>query len=108
VLHPDGQAFTGYSWYKTETDFTPEQVAGKVHVRFPGLFANAWLYVNGRMIAYRPQADMFWGNSDYTFSWDVDLTGALKPGRNDITVRNYNNHHVSGMFRRPFLYRAKE
>jgi hypothetical protein len=51
---------------------------------------------------------MFWGNSDYTFSWDVDLTGALKPGRNDITVRNYNNHHVSGMFRRPFLYRAKE
>jgi hypothetical protein len=108
VLHPDGQAFTGYSWYKTETDLTPEQVAGKVHVRFPGLFANAWLYVNGRMIAYRPQADMFWGNSDYTFSWDVDLTGALKPGRNDITVRNYNNHHVSGMFRRPFLYRAKE
>ena len=63
---------------------TPEQVAGKVHVRFPGLFANAWLYVNGRMIAYRPQADMFWENSDYTFSWDVDLTGALKPGRNGI------------------------
>jgi len=103
ILHPDGQSFTGYSWYKTGIDLKPEQLKGPVHLRFPGLFAKAWLYVNGRLVQYRPQEDMWWFN-DYSFSWDVDVTGYLKPGYNDITVRNYNNHHLSGMFRRPFLY----
>ena len=103
ILHPDGQAFTGYSWYKTGINLKPEQLKSPVHIRFPGLFAKAWLYVNGRLVQYRPQEDMWWFN-DYSFSWDVDVTGYLKPGDNDITVRNYNNHHVSGIFRRPFLY----
>ncbi len=103
ILHPDGQSFTGYSWYKTGIDLKPGQEKGPVHIRFPGLFAKAWLYVNGRLVEYRTQADMWWFN-EYSFSWDVDLTGYLKPGYNDITLRNYNNHHMSGMFRRPFLY----
>lgn len=105
ILHPDGQSFTGYSWYKTQLDLNKSQVAGKVHIRFPGLFADAWLYVNGTLVAHRPQGDVWWLN-DYNFSWDVDLTGKLKPGHNDITLRNHNVHHVSGMFRRPFLYKA--
>jgi len=103
ILHPDGQSFTGYSWYKTSIDLKPEQVKGSVHLRFPGLFAKGWLYVNGRLVQFRTQEDMWWFN-DYSFSWDVDVTGYLKPGANDITLRNYNNHHLSGIFRRPFLY----
>ena len=106
ILHPDGQSFTGYSWYKTEVNLKAAQTKGKIHIRFPGLFAKAWLYVNGQLIAYRKQQDMWWIN-DYSFSWDVDISGKLERGKNDITVRNYNNHHVSGMFRRPFVYRAK-
>jgi hypothetical protein len=104
VLHPDWQSFTGYSWYKTAIDLDADEIAGAVHIRFPGLFATAWLYINGELIAHRPQGDLWWLN-DYTFSWDVDVSGKLRAGRNDITVRNHNVHHVSGMFRRPFLSR---
>ena len=104
ILHPDGQSYTGYSWYKTDIDLKAEQLKGPVHLRFPGLFARAWLYVNGRMVEFRPQEDMWWCN-DYSFAWDVDITSYLKPGQNDITLRNYTCHHVSGIFRRPFLYR---
>ncbi len=48
-----------------------------------------------------------WWLTDYAFEWDIDLTGKLKAGENDITVRCYNPHHFGGLFRRPFLYRAK-
>ena len=91
-------------WSKTEVTLDREQVEGMVHLRFPGLFAEAWLYVNGLLVAHRPQNGMWW-NNDSSFDWDVDLTGKLKTGANDITVRTHCTHHVGGMFRRPFLYR---
>ena len=106
VLHPDFQSFTGYSWYKTTVDLDAAQTRGNVHVRFPGLFAECWLYVNGDLVAHRTQNHMWWRN-DYRFEWDVDVSGRLKAGENDITLRVYNTHHMSGMFRRPFVYRAK-
>ncbi|MEA1951784.1 MAG: DUF4838 domain-containing protein [Planctomycetota bacterium] len=106
VLHPDGQSFTGYSWYRTDMDLSKREAAKSVHVYFPRLFADAWLYVNGRLVAYRPQKPMWWNNA-YAFQWNVDLSGHVKEGRNLIVVRNHNRHHVSGMFSRPFLYEPK-
>ena len=107
VLHPDGQAFAGHSWYRTEIDLSKGDAAKPIHLHFPGLFADAWLYVNGRLAAHRPQKVLWWRNS-YTFDWDVDLSATLRPGRNLLVLRNHNQHHVSGMFRRPFLYVPKE
>jgi hypothetical protein len=77
---------------------------GPVHVHFPGLFNECWLYVNGRLVGHRPMAALWW-LSDYKFEWDVDLSGHLKPGVNTLAVRIHNPHHFGGMFRRPFLYR---
>lgn len=107
IQHPDRQAFTGYGWYRNTIKLTKHQAAQKVHLYFPGIFAESWIYVNGRLLEHRPQRTMWWHN-DYTFSWDVDLTGKLHQGDNLILVRNHCEHHVSGMFRRPFLYLANE
>jgi len=104
VLHPDWQSFAGFMWYKTDVKLTANQVGGKVRVQFPGLFSEAWLYVNGYLVAHRPQKHLWWHNS-YKFDWDVDLAGHLKPGRNDIALRVHNTHHNGGLFRRPFLYK---
>ncbi len=104
VLHPDGQSFTGFLWYKTPVDLNAEQSAGTVHLHFPGLFSEAWLYVNGFLVAHRPQKHIWWHNS-YAFNWDVDVSGHLREGVNDITLRVHNTHHNGGIFRRPFLYR---
>ena len=103
IRHPDRQSYTGHLWYRTTVDLTAEQAAGNPNVRFPGLFNESWIYVNGQEVAHREQNVVWWYN-DYAFDWDVDLTGKLKAGENTIVVRCHNPHHFGGMFRRPFLY----
>lgn len=104
VLAPDGQSYTGHAWYRTEVDLKPEQAKQKLTLKFPGLFNECWLYVNGHMVAHREQNPVWWYN-DYKFEWDVPLEH-LQPGVNTITLRIHNPHHFGGMFRRPFVYRA--
>ena len=105
VRHPDRQSFTGYGWYKTKVNLSAGEAKGKVHLKFPGLFNECWLYVNGFLVSHRKQRGVWWYN-DYRFEWDVDLAGLLKSGENDLTLRIHNPHHFGGMFRRPFLYEA--
>jgi len=105
VRHPDRQSYTGHYWYQTALELKADEIAGKVHLLFPGLFNECWLYVNGGLVGYRAFPEPWWRN-DYKFEWDVDVAGKLKPGRNTITLRGLNPHHFGGMFRRPFLYRA--
>jgi hypothetical protein len=105
IRHPDSQSFLGDMWYRTDVDLTADQTRGPVHLRFPGLFNECWLYVNGKQVAHREQGKLYWLN-DYRFEWDVDLTGKLNPGQNTIALRCNCEHHFGGMFRRPFLYRA--
>jgi len=45
-----------------------------------------------------------WCRMTTASSGDVDLAGKLQPGKNLITLRINNPHHMGGMFRRPFLY----
>ncbi|GEM_PF-285764 len=104
VLHPDWQSFAGFMWYKTGVRLNAAQTQGKVHLHFPGLFSEAWLYVNGHMVLHRPQNHMWWHNN-YRFDWEVDVSEHLEPGNNDITLRIHNTHHNGGLFRRPFLYK---
>ena len=80
-----------------------DDLAQPVHILFPGLFNEAWLYVNGKEVAHRDFPRMWW-IADYKFEWDVDLAGTLKAGKNLLTLRIHNPHHLGGMFRRPFLY----
>ncbi len=103
VLNPDGHSYTGHAWYRTEVDLGAA-AESKVRLRFPGLFNECWLYVNGTLVGHRTQNPIWWYN-DYKFEWDVDLTGKVRPGRNTLTIRLHNPHHFGGMFRRPFLYR---
>lgn len=106
VVTPEYQSYTGHGWYQSDIELTAEQTQGKLHLSFPGLFNECWLYVNGEEVAHRPFKGVWWMN-DYRFEWDVDVAGKLKPGKNSIVVRHFNPHHFGGMFRRPFLYQAK-
>ena len=81
VITPDFHSYTGHAWYRTELDLKAADTQGKVHLMFPGLFNECWLYVNGYLVAHRPQKAMWWYN-DYKFEWDVDVAGHLKPGKN--------------------------
>jgi hypothetical protein len=104
VLNPDGQSYTGYYWCQTAVDLSADKTKGEVHLMFPGLFNEIWLYVNGEMVAHRSYTEPSW-RSDYKYEWDVNISGKLRPGNNTIAVRGFNPHHFGGIFRRPFLYR---
>ena len=103
IRHPDRQSYIGHLWYRTDVELTAEQAGGAPHIRFPGLFNECWLYIDGEEAAYRKQGKLWWLN-DYRYEWDVDLTGKLKPGKNTLALRCNCEHHFGGMFRRPFLY----
>jgi len=102
----DGGEELGYYAYRLELPLGSSEVAGPIHLMFPGLFNQAWLYVNGRPVAQRKFDEPWWRNG-YAFQWDVDLTGKLTVGRNAIQLIGFNPHHFAGMFRRPFLYRPR-
>jgi hypothetical protein len=105
VVTDDFQSYTGHAWYQTEIELNAEQVGGKVRLRFPGLFNECRLFVNGEQVGHRPFKGVWWMN-DYRFEWDVDVAGKLKAGKNSVVVQINNPHHLGGMFRRPFVYRA--
>lgn len=92
----------GFAWYRWKVTLKAEELAG-LHLYFPGLFNESWLYVNGHLVSHRPQKELWWLN-DYAFAWDAPLEG-LKPGENTLVVRNKVGLHVAGLFRPPFLYR---
>jgi hypothetical protein len=103
VLRPNGENDLGEYCYRTSVTVADAEIAGKTKIMFPGLFNEAWLYVNGVKVAHREYGEPWW-KTDYRFEWDVDLTPYLRPGPNTITLGGFNPHHFAGMFRRPFLY----
>lgn len=104
VLSPDGQAPLGHYWYQSTISIPPDSRSRDARIMFPGLFNEAWLYVNGKLVEHRNYNEPWW-LTDYRFEWDVHIGHHLKPGRNVIALRGFNPHHFGGMFRRPFLYR---
>jgi hypothetical protein len=106
IVTEDYLSYTGHGWYQTDIELTPEQVAGNIHLMFPGLFNECWLYINGSEVAHREFKGVWWMN-DYRFEWDVATAGKFRPGKNSVVLRINNPHHFGGMFRRPFLYRAQ-
>ena len=108
VRAPDRQSFTGTLWYRTEIELTADEAKGPLHIRFPGIFNETYVYLNGEEVAHRDSYKVSWWHNDYRFEMDVDAVGKLKAGKNIITVQCINPHHFGGMFRRPFLYVVKE
>jgi Domain of unknown function (DUF4838)/Glycosyl hydrolases family 2, sugar binding domain len=106
VVTSDYQSYDGHGWYRTDIELTSEQLTKKVFLKFPGVFNEFWLYVNGQEVHHRPFKGLWW-LADYRFEVDVDLTNKLQPGKNTLVIRHYNPHHFGGLFRRPFLYRPK-
>jgi hypothetical protein len=102
IRAPDRDGGTGDIWYRTEVKLSAEEAASSPHLRFPGLFNECELFIDGKEIAKRKQQPLWWRN-DYRFEWDVPLK-RIHSGLNTIALRCRNPHHMGGMFRRPFIY----
>jgi hypothetical protein len=92
----------GFGWFRWKVSLSAEELKG-LHLYCPGLFNESWLYVNGKLVAHRPQKDLWWLH-DYAFSWDAPLQG-LQSGPNSLVLRTRVPLHLAGLFRPPFLYK---
>ena len=99
----DGGSHLGHYWYANKFRVTSRNSKRKLRLMIPGLFNEAWLYINGELVAHRNYKEPWW-RTDYRFEWDVDISQHVRPGANEIKLRGFNPHHFGGMFRRPFLY----
>jgi Domain of unknown function (DUF4838) len=97
----------GYVWYACQMELTKEDTKEIETLVFPGIFNNSWLYLNGNLVDWRPQKELWWSN-DYRFLWEANLGGSLKIGRNTLVVRTEMKKHPSGIFRRPFFSKFAE
>ena len=107
VINTDYQSYAGFAWYHTEVKLDADQIdKGPLHLRFPGLFNNAAIFINGSPIGQRQLPHALWWANDYRNEWDVELTGHVKPGVNRLDLQLHIPNHFGGIFRRPFIYRA--
>ncbi|MCQ4190042.1 HAD family hydrolase, partial [Methylocystis suflitae] len=81
IRTPDRESAIGDIWYRTEVVLPPGDAESNPHIRFPGLFNECELFVNGKETAKRRQHPLWWHN-DYRFEWDVPLRDRLHSGLN--------------------------
>jgi len=95
-----GHDYDGYGWYRGEFDI-PAKFAGKP-VRFwsGGVINEGWVWINGEYAGHKPHA--IWWLHPHDF--ELDVTKLLKPGRNTIAVRVWNNSEIGGLYRRGFFW----
>lgn len=99
-----GHDYDGYGWYRATVDI-PTDAAGKpLRLFLGGLMNEGWVWVNGEYAGHK--AFEIWWMHDHEL--DVDVTKLVKPGRNTVTIRIWNNADVGGMYRRGFFYAPKE
>ena len=58
IRHSNRKSFIGDLWYRNEVELNPEEIQGAVHIRFPSLSNECWLYVNGEEAAHHKQGQL--------------------------------------------------
>ena len=71
-----------------------------------GVINEGWVWVNGRYAGHR-KWKLWWVGRE-ALEMDADVSGKLKPGRNMIAVRVWNNADIGGLIRRGFIWSPKE
>lgn len=63
----------------------------------------AWVWINGEYAGHRPHRIWWRGPHDF----DLDVTKLVKPGKNMIAIRIWNDAEFGGLFRRGFFWSPK-
>jgi len=108
LMAPDGYPYMGPLWYRLEVN-VPAAFQGKpVRLYIPTVDTEAWLWVNGLYVGYRPYIEAYVRPNDM----DLDVTSAIQPGKvNVFVLRVHTGRNAAqaadGMLSRAFLYSPK-
>ncbi len=95
-----GRDYDGYGWYRAVID-VPKSAAGKT-VKFwsGGMINEGWVWVNGQYVGHKPHAIWWMGPHGREF----DVTAQIRPGRNTIAIRVWNDAEIGGLLGRGFFW----
>lgn len=104
-----GHIYLGNMWYRMSVE-VPASFAGKpVRIYAPTVAAEAWCWVNGHFVGYRPYREAY----ERPIQMEFDVTDAIKPGqKNTIAIRVSTGLNAAmaadGLYSRVFLYSPAE
>jgi hypothetical protein len=107
-LSPEGYPYTGYAWYRFETDVPTTEPGQRVELLCPVVETEAWVWVNGQYVGHRPYKEAYERPNELR----LDVTKAIKPGqKNLIAIRVSTGQSraqaAGGLGSRAFLYSPK-
>jgi hypothetical protein len=92
-------------WYRFEVDI-PAAPRGTVKLYAPAVESEAWCWVNGRYTGHRRFRESY----ERPNEMDLDVTAALRPGKNIIAIRVSTGPSPAqtpgGLVSRLFLYES--
>jgi len=103
-----GHPYIGQMWYRLRVDI-PAQLPGKrVMLMAPCLTTEAWCWVNGKYVGYRPYKEAY----ERPAAMEVDVTDAVQAGKTNEIVFRINTslaeaQIAEGLYCRVFLYAPK-
>ena len=83
-------AFTGACWFKGEA----------ISLFCGGAINEAWVWVNGEYVGHREHVIWWMGKNEI----DFDVSEFVRPGKNTIAIRIWNDVEIGGMLNRGFLW----
>ena len=89
-----GEPYIGSGWYRRHIEI-PEPLDGRsVYLQFGGIDESCWLWVNETYVGRHHIGPKGWD-----ISFRLDITPALRPGKNLVTVRAMNTVGAGGIWR---------
>ena len=98
-----GHDYDGYGWYRGAVEIPSDAVNKPVHFWCGGAMNEAWVWINGEYAGHN--AHRIWWRGPHDF--DLDVTKLVKPGKNSITIRIWNDAEFGGLFRCGFFWSPK-
>ncbi len=105
----EGHPYVGPLWYRLRVD-VPEVAEGTpVRLMVPMVSTEAWCWVNGRFVGYRPYQEPYVRPAQM----ECDVTDVLVPGATNVIAVRVNTSlseaaAAEGLYCRPFLYAPAE
>ena len=95
-----GHDYDGYGWYRGTIEVAKSMAKKPVTFWSGGMINEGWVWINGQYVGHKPHAIWWMGPHAHEF----DVTGALRPGRNTIAIRVWNDAEIGGLLGRGFFW----
>jgi hypothetical protein len=95
-----GHDYDGYGWYRFTVDIANEFKGKAISLFCGGAINEAWVWVNGEYVGHREHVIWWMGKNEI----DFDVSEFVRPGKNTIAIRIWNDVEIGGMLNRGFLW----